>query len=438
MKPDRFKLSLTFMKNIIPLFLVALSLAACTEKSNPVTERQLLQMLDNKDFFRLETRLEKDRSQLSKSTVLYLETHLQNAFNRTEQSLQTIDTLLGGYTKSLNDTLLSNIYQLKFDNYVKQCRYGEAAEALKIAMDKYGHASDSTDLADLHEAYNTFEPLKALPPQKMHITADVTVPVSRNQFNHVIMRATCGGQSEDFVFDTGAMLSVASESCARRMGIHVLESSIKVGNSVGSKVQSKVGIADSLRIGNLLIENVTFLIIPDEMLSFTEINYAIHGIIGFPIMYQMKELILHKDESITVPVHPTKRDLHNLFLDGLSPIIRAETDCDTMLFKMDTGATSTEFSEKYFAAHKSEVLEKGVLKTAKRGGAGAIIDSEHYELEKFRVKIGGCELTLPTIDVMTEKLAFTEDYDGNLGQDVLMHFNKLILNFEDMYLALED
>jgi len=423
------------MKKISSFLLSVCLLAACTTKSNPLIEHQLFQMLNQKDFFRLETCLKKERSQISKGIALFLEAHLQNAFNRTAQSLQTIDVLLGNHGKSLNDTLLLGLYYLKCDNLLKQCQYGEAVKALKITLDSYAHVADDVDVED---AYNIFEPLKDLPPQKMHITTDVTIPVSRNQFNHLMMQVSCGGRSEDFIFDTGAMVSMVSESCAQRMGIRVLESSSKVGNSVGSKVQSKVGVADSLKIGDLLVENVAFLVIADEALSFPEAGYIIHGVIGFPIMYQMKEIRIHKDESISVAALPAKRDLHNLFLDGLSPVVQAETDCDTVFFKMDTGANSSEFSKKYFDAHQDEIIEKGIKRMTRRGGAGAIINSESYELENFRLKIGGRELTLPTVVVATEEFSFTKNYDGNLGQDVLMHFNKLILNFEDMYLAFED
>ena len=425
------------MKKMISLLLPVLLLASCASKSSLPTERQMLQMLDKKDFFQLETLLEKKKPELSQDVNLYLKARLQNVFNQTEQSLQTINVLLGNYDKSLNDTLLRNVFLIKYDNLHKQSRYREAAEALETAKDKYGYTMDSVSLANLQETYNTVEPLKELPPQKMHLTADVTIPISRNQFSHMVMRVTSGGQSEDFIFDTGAMLSVVSESCAQRMGIRVLESSVNVGSSVGGQVQSKIGVADSLRIGDLLLENVAFLVLPDEKLSFPEVNYVIHGIIGFPVVYQMKKIVMCKDE-ITVVANPTKRNLHNLFLDGLSPFVRLEADSDTVVFKMDTGANTSEFSEKYFTANKDKITKKAVLKTVKRGGAGGIVDSKVYELKNVRLKIGGRELTIPSMAALTDKLSFIENCDGNLGQDVLMHFNKLILNFEDMYLAFED
>ena len=103
-------------------------------------------MIDEKDVFRTDKLLKEKRNELSKSIVLYVEAHLQNAFNLTEQSLQTIDALLSHYEKSMNDTLLLNVYQLKYDNLLKQSTYRKDAEALEIAMNKYEHVSDSVTL----------------------------------------------------------------------------------------------------------------------------------------------------------------------------------------------------------------------------------------------------------------------------------------------------
>jgi len=425
-------------KSILPLWFT-LSVVACTPKSNPLTERQLLQMLDEKDFFRIETLLEEKRTELSEDIVFYVEAHLQNVFNRTEQSLQTIDTLLSRYEESLNDTLLLQVYKLKYDNLLKRSIYREAAEALEIAINSYGHVLDSVTLSDMRENYNTVEPLKELPPQKMYLTDDVTIPISRNRFSHVMMQVTSNGQSEDFIFDTGAMFSAVSESCALRLGIRILQSAVNVGTlSNNNKIQSTVGVADKLQIGELLFENVVFLVLPDDMLTFTQTNYAIHGIIGFPVMYQMKEITVRQDVSLTVSTHPKKRDLRNLFFDGLSPIVQFEAEGNTVLLMMDTGANTSVFSVRYFSVNKDKILSKGTPRTQEMECAGSIIESVVYDLENLRLKIGGQELTIPSVTVLTDNFSLLENYDGFLGQDVLMSFNKFTLNFENMYLFFEN
>lgn len=428
------------MKHLILILLLAISLSACTFKSNspieqsfnPLVERQLLQMLENKEMFRLEACLEKERSQISNGIVLFLEAHLQNAFNQIEQSLQTIDLLFDKYCNSLNDTLLLGIYMLKADNLNKQFQYGASVEAMKTAITNYGHTMDSVTFVSVRNYCNLFEPLRELPPQKMHITTDITIPI-RSQYGHIQIQVKSNGKSENFIFDTGANVSVINESCAKRFGIQVLEeSSLEVGIESGEKIQSKVGIADSLWIGDLLVENVAFLVIADNIFKHCP------GIIGFPIMYQMKEIRIHKYESITVPVNPKKRDLHNLFLNGSNMYVQAVTESDTVLMFLDSGFGISRFSERYFTAQQEKILEKGTLKSYQRQTDNGSINTQYYVLKNMPFQIAGYELTIPSISVISEKIQSSENYDGFLGRDILMNFNTTILNFEDMYLTFEE
>ena len=412
------------------------SKAACAEKSNLETEQLLLQMLNKKDFFNLEKLLEEKMEELPKGVVLYIEAHIRNAFNQTEQSLQIIDTLLNNYSNSLNDTLFLGAFKLKYDNLYKQYRYSEAADAMKTAIDKYGYACD--DITKLQNAYNIVEPLKGLPQQKMHITSDVTIPASLNQYNHIVINISNGKQSENFMFDTGAS-NIVSESSAQKLGIRVLESSATTIGAADKKVQTKVGIAETLWIGNLMFENVVFKVMSDELLTFPEADYIIHGIIGFPIINQMKKIEIRKNENITVFAYPRKRNLRNMFLyEGHLQILQFEANNDTVLFIMDTGANVSKFSEKYFTANSIEIKDKATKNTITRAGIGGVVNSEVYDLKNVKFKIGGRELTIPKIAVLTDKLSYLENFDGHLGQDVLICFNKLILNYEDMYFTFED
>lgn len=409
----------------------------CASDSLP-TELRLLQMLDKKDIFRLETLLQEKRSELPPYIALYLDAHLQNAFNQTEQSLETIDKLLSNYSDSLSDVLLHKVFVIKYDNLFKQYHYKKAAEALKIAIDKYGHAVDSVGLAMLREDdYPFVQSIKKFPAQKMHITTDVNIPISLNQYNHIIINVSNGKQSENFIFDTGAS-NVISESTARRMGIRILESEATTVGAVDKKVPLKVGLADKLWIGDLMFENVAFSVMSDESLSFPEANYVIHGIVGFPIVNQMKEIEIYKNKSLTVVAHPAKCKSRNLFMDNALPIIQFEANHDTVLFVMDTGTNTTKFSEKYFAENSAKIKEKATSNTIRRGGIGGFVNNEVYELKNVQLKIGGQEMTIPSIVVLTDKLLHLNYYDGHLGQDVLMHFNKLTLNFKEMNLSFDN
>jgi hypothetical protein len=245
------------------------------------------------------------------------------------------------------------------------------------------------------------------------------------------------GIQEEFIFDTGADLSTISESQAIKMHLKIIEQSASINSSTQNVIQSKLAVADSLYVGDLFFENVVFIVMPDEQLSFPEINYSIKGIIGFPVINQMGEVHLLKNGHIFIPKEVTRKQMQNMFFEGLTPVVRLNSKKSRLLFTFDTGARSSELSLKYFNEHKPQVKRKGELQKNQRGGAGGIVEVTEYMLSDFPLAIGPHQISLEKIPVTLEEYWFNAYFDGNLGQDVFMKFNTLIINFENMYIDFE-
>ncbi|MDR0842817.1 MAG: retropepsin-like domain-containing protein [Acidobacteriota bacterium] len=392
------------------------------------------ELLDAGDYFTLETVLKDSGSRLPEAKRLYFKAHLENAFNQTEQSLQTIDLLFSKYKKSLNVVRRFSLLRIKCDNHRKQFEYRQSVEALD-AM--FPLAKSSFVLEELKRIYQEHDSLKNVPPQKFFHTTDAVIPVKKTKDGLLTMQVVCNGVTEEFLFDTGATNSAIAESVAERMGIKPLDGVSRVTAGTGIRVETKLGVADSLRINSLLFENVVFNILPDRQLIFP--GDSTRGIIGFNLMNQMKEIrIDHKAGNIIVPQTPVKRDLHNLFLNGGDLVVQLESGQDTLLFSLDTGADLSSFSKKYFDAHHEKIIEKGQRMIVPRYGVGGGHMTELYRLTGVLFKIDGFEMTLPKIDIATQDIPHAKNRDGLLGRDVLMHSDEMILNFESMYLILRN
>jgi len=239
---------------------------------------------------------------------------------------------------------------------------------------------------------------------------------------------------EDFIFDTGANLSTVSESQAKKMNLTLFEQSVEIGSSTLNEIQSKLAVADSLYVGEILFENVLFLVMPDEQLTFPEIDYSIKGILGFPVIQQLGEVHLKKDGKLFIPKTVSKKADQNMFLEGLNPVVEVLSENDTLLFTFDTGAAHSELSYKFFNEHKKDIEKKGELQTNERGGAGGIVTVNEYALMNFPFTIGKHKTSLDKIPVTLEEYGFNKYFDGNLGQDIFIKFNSLIINFEYMYI----
>ena len=418
----------------IIFFLETITACSASRFGNPKLSREMTELLNAKDYFTLETILNNNGSQLSETQKLYYKALLENRFNQTEQSLQTIDLLFYKHKKSLDEKTIAELLNHKSGNHTKQFEYKQAAEALRDMIELYGHLLDDFSREALTRDLQRLELLKNIPPQKIIRAKDTMIQFKINERGQITIPVVCNGVNGMFIFDTGANNSVISKSIATRMGIKLIDGSIQVRLATGNYIEAKLGVADNLNIGEILFKNIVFTIVDDEQLSLNNI----HGIIGFNLMNQMKEIrIDFKKGNILFPVTPVKLDLRNLYLTGSTPVARLKSGLDTLLFQLDTGATQSIYTKKYFDAHRERIVNDGQRVATMNRSLGDEINSEGYVLTNVPFEVGNFEMTLPEILVETREYPMVKmrNFDGVLGQDVLTHFDEMILNFESMYLT---
>ncbi|MCD8032449.1 MAG: retropepsin-like domain-containing protein [Bacteroides sp.] len=413
------------------------TMQACrTHVSDPVVDNQLSQWLEKKDFFRLREELVPAKNKLSPDRWLFYQAHCNHAFGREEESNGQIRTLFDTYGHVLSDTLKKDLLEIQAQNYSRLFRYAEAADTYLQLIREYAAVADSAEVESYRNMYALWQPVRDVLPQRITKTKDVKIPLIR-EGNHYRIAVTCGGVTENLFFDTGANLSSVSESIAAEMGLTLYDTDIEVATSTPVRIQSRLGVADSLWLGDLLVENVVFLVMPDEVFYIAPIDFHIKGTIGFPVMYQMEEVHMYRHGELEIPARREDRELNNLFLDHLHPVVRIYSGSESLLFTLDTGAADSELYRTYYRKHEAYIQENVELTEGKRGGAGGIEEVRKYVWKDFPYRLGGGSGTLPEISIIDGEYVFADRYDGNLGQDVFGQYHKLILNFREMYVDVE-
>lgn len=422
------------------LFILAMSLLAANaagQKKWQVDRDLMPDLLKSKNYFALNAVLAKYSHTLPPHMQLYYGTYCARAFNNDQLSLIYAGKLLKKYKTKFSDTALAGILRIKADDFINLYQYRKASEVLQTIVNRYSNILDSAELATIKNSLTLFKTISSIPPQRIHKSGNVIIKAHRNRFNHLMTAVQSVTDTSAFIFDSGANFSVVSESCAKKMGFKIYETGIDVATSTQNNVQTKLAIADSFYVGELLFENVIFLVTRDEDMNFPELDYRVNGIIGFPMICQMGEVKIYKDSNIMVPAKPQIKNLHNLYFDGLSPIVQVISGNDTLLFAFDTGAKNSKLSKKYYEEHKVSVEENGKPKLTKNASGGGIMESKVYELTDFKYTIGSKSGVLNKIPVAISDLTFLKNLDGNLGQDVFTKFNVLVLNFKSMYINFE-
>jgi hypothetical protein len=425
---------MTHIKTLFFAILMATIFGCSSKTNNKLIDNKLANLLEKKEYFKLKDELIKNEKELTADRVLFYNVFINKAFGDRQKSNSEVGILFDKYYKTLNDTTIVKLLDVKAANYLYLYEYKKASLIYEEILGKHSKILDSTDVADYKNAKNIFGTFANVQPQIMHKQNDVTLNAYRNKFNHLMTPVKVDTINEDFIFDTGANLSTISESQAKKMKLKIFEQSVDIGSSTQKEIQSKLAVADSLYIGDILFENVLFIVMPDDQLTFPQINYAIKGIIGFPVIHQLGEMHLKKDGNIFIPKTASKKTEKNMFFEGLNPVVKVASESDTLLFTFDTGAGHTELSFKYFNDHKTDVEKKGEMQTNERGGAGGKVAVKEYILSNFPLQIGKHKTSLDKIPVTLEEYGFNKYFDGNLGQDVFLKFNSLIINFENMYI----
>lgn len=256
-----------------------------------------------------------------------------------------------------------------------------------------------------------------------------TVPLTWNVFGSQSVEIASNGVTSSWFIDTGAEISVMTESLAARMKVRPVATSITVGSTTADVI-GKVGIIDRLQIGSAFVENVPVLILPDAQLKLGNVH-QIDGVFGIQPMVAFGRIawvnggrklalgdaapkprpnsphIYWHDEGVGIPV-ATKRGLMGAFLD--------------------TGANAT-----YWRSAGLPLLNPKLIASAKEtiahvGGAGGVVERKQKELSSVTFRLGTLPVTLTKVAIAPPGHVGA----AWVGMDAVSQFGTFILDFEQM------
>jgi hypothetical protein len=420
------------MKKIY-LLPAALLLFSCSHKA-PST---LQTLLDHKEYFQLDKALQSPEAQdLGSAQRSIFNAFLGNAFNRNEACVSTVDSLLGITEGALPDSIKANLLILQGDSYFKLGLYAKAAKNDSLIIAHYPKAVAKATLEDVMNELLIRNALKTTPPQQTTINANTTVHWTRDSIGLIEIPITTGGLGVSAIFDTRANISSITKTYAGKLHLRPLDVSYNEGAGVtGASFQTSLAIADSLRIGNVLVKNAVFQMMPDSILYIAPVKFQLNVILGLPVIAQLHEVQWYSDGNLIIPQTPGTSPLHNLALDGLDPVLALIADNDTLAFHFDTGASSSVIYSAYFDKHKAAILKTAVIKTQTFGGAGGSRKKDSYVLPTLHLTLGNKTVAVDSVSVFSQKIYPGEKFYGNIGQDFMKKFTNVTINFRDMFVT---
>lgn len=392
-------------------------------------------LLEKRAYFQLRNLLANTpKETLPEYRRLYFQAFLHNFFHELSASNNVINQLLRKYGQKFTEKELGKLLGKKIDNHVKLYEYKQAYAASEWLLSTFGHTLTEEDRDDVRNSAIIWKGLEKVPAQRTRILKNSRIAYKRDLAGLINVPVIFRDSSFDFVFDTGANLSVITESYATQTGLDVRNVVFKVRAITGIEVNARLGIAKVLRLGDVEVTNAVFIVFPDSVLTFAGGAYKIRGIIGFPVIEQLEEVRIEQSGFIAIPQQSSYKPIRNFGIDELTPVINIGVNKDTLAFTFDTGAQTTLLNQPFYTRYKSDIESTGKVYDMQLGGAGGYTSSKAWRLPATVFSVGGHSLSVPNLGVKTTSSDSKDKfYYGNLGQDVMSQFRELVINFKYMY-----
>ena len=251
------------------------------------------------------------------------------------------------------------------------------------------------------------------------------------------VRMAAGGKPVDFILDTGASLSVISESRARTLGFTVHDDTFSMADITGKKLACRAATANEITAGAFRLRNVPFCVLPDTQPGFVADPEAAPAILGLPVILALGTVRWDSTGNFEIgfPSRRPKLQDSNICFDGSSLLVEAGVAHRQLSFILDTGNPTTmlfsSFAEDSPAAGgKREIHQFQGLAEPSEVEASAVRD--------LHFRVAGRDLTLPSVPLLHEPIdSECATCSGNAGMDLLALARRATLDFGAMRLILE-
>lgn len=261
----------------------------------------------------------------------------------------------------------------------------------------------------------------------------------------ICLSAQIHGETVRINYDTGAGTNVMSEEMARKLNLKLYDFA---GTQIGgvSQVNSKFAIIDSVCLGEIVYRNVPFQII-DFSTGNAEADaqlkeIGLHCVLGTQTMMPLGEIQFDfANCNLIVPEKTSAKPSYapNIYRSAGNAFVLSLYDCKSQAdinAHLDSGAAYHGLTFKYFDRNRG--LFEGLVPTdaLRYAGAGGV-SSAKIGYTDMHYKIGDRTVKSDSVRVAMEGDLQGEEFDMLYGLPEMTAFDKMILNFKDMWLRME-
>lgn len=416
--------------------LAALRVSGSTGDAH-LTRTDLDLLLKQRSYLKLERVLALDQS-LSAEDRAFFSGVMANRRNRAAESIKLLQPLIPRLSQ-LDRTRAVLALSTLADDYEKTFQYAAAADTYTNLGQNFPHDMSGDECAKVKKEAERWSLLRGAPPQTATVNGPFTLETTRNRLGLVKAPVTIGGQQISMVLDTGANLSAISRGAALQLGLKLSASQATVEGEAAEPVPVHTAVIPELEIGKAVFRNVAVIVVDDKDMFVPAIQSMLPGSLGFPVLSALGRITFFKDGRLGVGLQAAAHPLvsENLFLHRLTPIVSARIRGKEELFTIDTGATGSFLSARYYQnfPHQfdAQMVDEMIL-----AGAGGTRSLPAYYARQITLSLGGACVRMRNVPVLIRARGIPDDYYyGNLGQSAFNMFSSYTFDFQNMSFTIE-
>lgn len=431
------------MKKNFVIFLFYLFVCLSTHAQS--ADQVINNLIGQKDWFTLNEKYPQLKDSMQYVTLKLLsEGMLASHFNRPKEAIDKLTDIINNHQQDIGSMGALSLLQTVIEQYEILGKYDKVIEKSKTVIDKLKDAP--IDLNWFEYYYRKYKTLSEYPaPMVSRTNNDVTVefheeykgesPFKENNTikGLIYIPVTIKGNVYQFILDTGSPVTFISKRFAEKIGAKTING---FEDDLGT-----IARIDSLKIGDgITYKNIIAYVdkadSPDRIVN-TSINAD--AVIGLDFLRLIGEIQfdMNNQRLIFPAVFSQKPEYgSNLLYDnGLMPF--AKDDSGQLKFLLDTGNNDNSFYYKYYKKHEKELFNIDAEKEEMIGGS---LPSYFYYMA-MKVPSIGFECLGKDIKINNAFVAYTSypetQHDGVLGMGFFKLFNKVTINFKDMFITAE-
>ena len=386
---------------------------------------RVAELLNAADYVTLSAELPAVRDMVVKPLLALADALVAHSEGRFEDSNRAIEEV-GRYPEELGrETVfgMSNyalINNLCIENYAQGA---DVARQLLASLPDTDEAEASRrglrSLQRWMQALSEREKVEVVRPTK-----DVSIPVERRPIGrgeHLIVKATANGVSQDFIFDTGCShANFISREVAERLGVEIVADSI-ITQGIGGSGYVQLGVLPEMSIGDVVIKNPTFLVAEHFVPEHVKVEGMCEAALGTHIIRKLGEVRYEsKAEHMVLPSKSSAPTQRNLTCDNGTYYLVCHQAGEQLLLHFDTGNVKSQLSTRYFDRFQRQVeAEGGDVERSRSGGFGGVVWNDVRTLPQVELQVDKRSVMLHQVAVDISDGSSLVSYDGSAGMDLL-------------------